>query len=138
VAYEHVLVLFDGTPEAEAGLAAASELAFRERALLTVAAVVELEPPCRGCSIGTSVWNDVMRDAARGDLDRAAKLVDMPARFELLCGEPGTALVDGALALGCDAIMLPARPHRRLGRVRGRDRAPAIRRRAHCPVLQPN
>src|SRR5438270_913632 len=49
-----------GSPEAEAALADASELAPSEHALLTVAAVVELEPPCRGCSIGRSVWNDVM------------------------------------------------------------------------------
>jgi hypothetical protein len=37
----------------------------------------------------------------------------------------------------CDAIMLPAPRRRRLGRPMARDRASALRRRAHCTVLQP-
>jgi nucleotide-binding universal stress UspA family protein len=63
----------------------------------------------------------------------------MPARFEVLCGQHGeVALVDGARALGCDAIMLPSRPRRLLSRAMTRDHAPEIRRRAHCAVLQPD
>jgi nucleotide-binding universal stress UspA family protein len=107
--------------------------------LLTVAAVVELEGRSIGCSIGASTWNEVLKDAAHADLRRAAGLVDMPARFEILCGRHGkAALVDGAEALGCDAIMLPPRPRRRLSRAMTRDHAQAIRRRAHCAVLQPD
>lgn len=139
VAYQHVLVVYDGSPEAADALTAASALAARDRALLTVAAVVELEGPSIGCSIGASTWNEVLRDAAQADLDRAARLVDVPSRFEILAGRPSTAaLLDGARALGCDAIMLPPRPRRALRRAITRDPAPRIRRRAHCVVLRPD
>lgn len=139
VPYDHVLVLYDGSAEAGRALSAASALARREGALLTVAAVVELEQHSIGCSIGASTWNDVLRDAAHQDLQHAAGLLGMPARFEVLCGKRGAAaLLDGAQKLGCDAIMLPPRPRQRLRRVLRRDPAPGIRRRAHCVVLQPD
>ena len=86
MSFGHVLVLYDGSAEAGEALTAASALASRDHALLTVAAVVELEGRSIGCSIGASTWNEVLRDAAHADLQRAAGLVDMPARFEVLCG----------------------------------------------------
>ncbi len=139
MSFGHVLVLYDGSAEAGEALTAASALASRDHALLTVAAVVELEGRSIGCSIGASTWNEVLRDAAHADLQRAAGLVDMPARFEVLCGRRASAaLVDGARELGCDAIVLPPRPRRLLSRALTRNHAPAIRRRAHCIVLQPD
>jgi nucleotide-binding universal stress UspA family protein len=139
MSFAHVLVLYDGSAEAGVALSAAAALASRDRALLTVAAVVELEGGAIGCSIGASTWNEVLRDAAHADLRRAAALLDMPACFEVLCGRrEEAALVDGADLFGCDAIMLPSRPRRLLSRAMTRNRAPAIRRRAHCAVLQPD
>jgi len=76
-------------------------------------------------------------DAARADLDRAARVLGSPAAFAVLYGEPSRAAAEGARELGCDAIMLPAPSRRRLGRLPARDRASALRRRANCPVLQP-
>ena len=134
--YQHLLVVCDGSSEADEALRAASELARRDRARLTVAAVVELERPGRGCQVGASTWNEVMRDAASGDLDRARAVTDAPAEFTVLCGPPGRALVDGVRELGCDAIMLPRR-RGRLGRILTHDEAPLVRRRTNCVVLQP-
>ncbi len=134
--YRHLLVVCDGSAEADEAVRAASDLAARDRATLTVAAVVELEHPGR-CVVGVSTWNAVLREAAEADLARAAGLVDSAARFAVLYGEPGRALARGARELGCDAIMLPAAPRRRLRRIVTRDRASALRRRTNCTVLQP-
>jgi nucleotide-binding universal stress UspA family protein len=73
MAYRHVLVICDGSSEADDAVRAASELARRDRAKLTVAAVVELARPGRDCTVGASTWNEVLRDSARADLDRAAR-----------------------------------------------------------------
>lgn len=135
--YRHLLVLCDGSAEADEAVRAASELALRDRALLTVASVVELERPGRGCQLGSDTWNDVLRDAAWAELERARAVVQSPARFTILAGAPGRALADGVRELGCDAVMLPSRPRRRLNRLLSRHRAAAVRRRITCPVLQP-
>jgi nucleotide-binding universal stress UspA family protein len=107
---------------------------------LTIVVVVELERPSRRVTRwprGTSVWNDVLLDRARAELDRAARLVQSPAELTVLFGPPHRALVDGAKEFDCDAIMLPPRPRRRLARLLSRDHAAAMRRRASCAVLQP-
>jgi nucleotide-binding universal stress UspA family protein len=102
--------------------------------------VVELERPVRWVTRlprGTGVWNDVLLDRARADLERAARLVETPAELTVLFGSPRQALLDGAEEFDCDAIMLPPRPRRRLARLLSRDQAAAIRRRAACEVLRP-
>ncbi len=137
MAYRHLLVICDGSSEADDAVRAASELARRDQAKLTLAAVIELARSGRDCTVGASAWNEVLRDAARADLDRAALALDVPAAFTVLYGDPARAAADGARNLGCDAIMLPAPSRRRLGRLLARDRASALRRRANCPVLQP-
>jgi nucleotide-binding universal stress UspA family protein len=133
--YRHVLVMCDGSSEADEAVRAASEIALADRAQLTVAAVVELERPGRGCGAWSSTWNDVLRDAAAADLARAAKLVDSPAHFTVLSGAQATALAEGARELGCDAIMIPSRT--RLGRILSHRRDSVLRRRTNCAVLQP-
>ena len=137
MAYRHVLVVCDGSPGTDEAVRAASELAVRDRAQLTIAAVVELEKPGRGCAVYASTWNDVLRDAATADLERARRFVDSPAHFTTLYGSPARALVDGARELGCDAIMLPSPPRHRLGRILTRGWGSAVRRAAACAVLQP-
>jgi nucleotide-binding universal stress UspA family protein len=107
---------------------------------LTIVVVVELERPLRWVTRwprGTGVWNDILLDRARADLDRAARLVQSPAEFTVLFGPPHRALPDAAKEFDCDAIMLPPRPRRRLARLLSRDYAVAIRRRVSCAVLQP-
>jgi nucleotide-binding universal stress UspA family protein len=138
--YRHILVAYDGTSEGDEAIVAADLLAQQGRSRLTIVVVVELERPLRWVTRwrrGTSVWNDVLLDRARADLERAARLVEAPANLTVLFGEPRQAIPDGTREFDCDAIMLPPRPRRRLARLISRDQAPAIRRRASCDVLRP-
>jgi len=133
-------VAYNGTSEGDEAIVAADLLAQRDGSRLTIVAVVELERPQRWVTRwprGTGVWNDVLLDRARADLDRAAHLVEVPAELTVLFGPPHRALPEGAKEFDCDAIMLPPRPRRRLARLLSRDRAAAIRRRVSCEVLQP-
>ena len=58
--YRHVLVVCDGSSEGDEAVRAASELALRDHATLTVAAVAELEHPGRCRAVGADAWNDVL------------------------------------------------------------------------------
>lgn len=138
--YRHLLVVYDGTAEGAEAIVAADLLAQQDRSRLTIVVVVELERPLRLVTRwprGTSVWNDVLLDRARADLERAARLVEAPAEVTVLFGPPHQAIPDGANEFGCDAIMLAPRRRRRLARLISRDQAAAIRRRTSCVVLQP-
>lgn len=140
IAYRHLLVVYDGTLEGDEAILAANLLAQRDGSRLTVVVVAELERPLRWVTRwprGTGVWNDVLLDRARADLQRAARLVEAPAELTVLFGPPHRAIPEGANEFGCDAIMLPPRPRRRLARLLSRDRAAAIRRRTSCEILQP-
>jgi nucleotide-binding universal stress UspA family protein len=140
MAYSHLLVAYDGTSEGDEAIAAAGLMAQRDQARLTIVVVVELEKPLRWPTRwprGTSVWNDVLLDRARADLERAEQLVNAPAELTVLFGSPSKALPDGAREFDCDAIMLPSHPQRRLARLLSRKGAAAVRRRASCEVLQP-
>jgi nucleotide-binding universal stress UspA family protein len=138
--YRHLLVAYDGTSEGDEAIVAADLIAQRYQTRLTIVVVVMLEQPTRWATRWprqTSVWNDVLLDRARADLERAASLVEAPAELTVLFGRPHQALSDGAKEFDCDAIMVPPRPRRRLARVLSRDPAAAVRRRASCAVLQP-
>ena len=138
IAYRHVLVAYDGTSEGDEAIVAADLLAQQDRSRLTIVVVVELERTLRWVTRwprGTSVWNDVLLDRARADLERAARLVEAPADLTVLFGPPHRAIPEGAKEFDCDATC--SRPRRRLARLLCRDQAAAIRRRASCEVLQP-
>jgi nucleotide-binding universal stress UspA family protein len=140
VAYRQILVDYDGTSEGDAALLAAGELASRDGARLTIVTVVALERPIRRITrlpMLTGVWNDVLLDRARADLDRADRLLDVPAERTFLFGSRTKALAAGAEEFGCDAIMLQAPPHPRLAALLHLDRARSLRRRAGVPVLRP-
>lgn len=119
---------------------AASELATRDGARLTIVTVVALERPIRRVTrvpMLTSVWNDVLLDRARGDLERADRLLDMPAERTVLFGSQTKALAAGAAEFGCDAIMLPPPRSRRLTQLLHLDRSRRLQRHAAIPVLRP-
>lgn len=140
VAYQHILVAYDGTSEGDAAVLAASKLASRDGARLTVVTVVSLERPVRRVTrlpMLASVWNDVLLDRARADLERAGGLLDMPAERTVLFGSQTKALAAGAEEFGCDAIMLPGRRSRRLAQRLHLDRPGRLQRRAAVPVLHP-
>jgi nucleotide-binding universal stress UspA family protein len=135
VAYSHVLVMCDGSAGSDVAVRSASQFAARDHAQLTVVAVAQTER-LDTCIVGTDVWNDVLREAAEADLERARAVVDSPARFVVLCGDPAGALAAAASAFGCDAIVL-ARSRRSIGRLGERRLVAAVRRRTDCSVIQP-
>lgn len=140
VGYQHILVAYDGTSDGDAALLAASKLARRDGGRLTIVTVVALERPLRRVTrlpMLTSVWNDVLLDRARADLERAGHLLDMPAERTVLFGSQTKALAAGVEEFGCDAIMLPARRSRRLAKLLHLDRSGRLQRRAAVPVLHP-
>jgi nucleotide-binding universal stress UspA family protein len=133
-------VAYDGTSEGDEAVLAAGLLAERDQARLTIAVVVELERPGRWITRwnrGTGVWNDVLLDRARADLQQAAHLASVPAELTVLFGSSDRALPEAADEYDCDAIMLPPRPWGRLKRLLKRDHVGAIRRRAPCEVIKP-
>jgi nucleotide-binding universal stress UspA family protein len=139
--YRHLLLAYDGTSEGDQAILAANLMARRDGTRVTVVVVVVLEQPVRWVTRwprGTRVWNDVLLDQARADLERAAALLETPAELTVLFGPSSRALPAGAKEFDCDAIMLPPRPRQRLARLFSRDRAAAVRRRASCDVLQPD
>jgi nucleotide-binding universal stress UspA family protein len=138
--YQHILVAYDGTSEGDAAVLAASKLARRDGARLTVVTVVSLERPVRRVTrlpMLTGVWNDVLLDRARADLERADGLLDMPAERTVLFGSQTKALAAGVEEFGCDAIMLPARRPGRLAQRLHLDHSRRLQRRATVPVLHP-
>lgn len=140
IPYQHLLVAYDGTSEGNEAVVAAGLMAERDRARLTIVVVVELERPQRWVMRwprGTGVWNDVLLDRARADLQQAARLASVPAELSVLLGRSDRALPDAADEFDCDAIMLPPRPRGRLRRLLRRDHVGAIRRRASCEVIRP-
>jgi nucleotide-binding universal stress UspA family protein len=140
IVHRHLLVAYDGTSEGEEAVVAAGLLAERDQARLTIAAVVELERPSRLAtrwSRGTGVWNDVLLDRARADLEHAARLASVPAELTVLIGTPARALSEAVNELGCDAIVLAPRPRSRVKRLLRRDHLAAIRRRVSCEVVRP-
>ena len=140
MAYQHILVAYDGTTEGDAALLEASELVTRDRARLTIVTVVALERPIRRATrlpMLTSVWNDVLLDRARADLERTERLLDVPAERTVLFGSQTKALAAGAEEFGCDAIMLPASRSQRLAKLLHLDRSSRLQRRASVPVLRP-
>src|ERR1700727_1854418 len=99
MAYRHLLVAYDGTSAGEEALLGADHMAHRDGARLTIVVVVMLEQPLRWVTRwprGTRVWNDVLLDRARADLERAKELVEAPADFTVLFGSPPQALPEGA------------------------------------------
>lgn len=138
--YEHILVAYDGTTAGDAALLAAGKLAARHGARLTIVTVVALERPIRRVTrlpMLTGVWNDVLLDRARADLERADRLLDVPAERTVLFGSQTKALAAGAKEFGCDAIMLAAPRSERLARLLHLDLSRRVQRRAALPVLHP-
>jgi nucleotide-binding universal stress UspA family protein len=140
VAYQHILVEYDGTSDGDAAVLAAGNLALRDGARLTIVTVVVLEQTMRRLTrlpMLTSVWNDVLLDRARADLDRADRLLDAPAQCTVLFGPRTRALAAGAAEFGCDAIMLAAPNSRRHVRLLYGRRSRRLSHLAGVPVLRP-
>jgi nucleotide-binding universal stress UspA family protein len=108
----HVLCHVDGTPESDAALLAAIELAQSERARLTIATCAPVQR--RGCNCGfpVSKWNEIVRESAASDLERAAELVARiggEATMMVVEGCGARELAAAAADRGCDVIVVAAR-----------------------------
>jgi nucleotide-binding universal stress UspA family protein len=138
--YRHLLVAYERSPEGDEAVVAADFLAQRDQARLTIVVIVELERRMllvTRVPRGTGVWNDVVLDEARADLQCAARLAETPVDLTVLFGPACRALPDAADEFKCDAIMLPPRRRGRLRRLVSRNQTAVMRRRASCEVLQP-
>jgi len=111
MAYSRVLVVYEQTSAGDRALLAADLIAERDGSQVTVVSVVQLEQVPRWrtrWSRGTGIWNDVLIECARTDLERAEQLLDCEARFEVLVGSERKAVAGAAQERGCDLIIVPA------------------------------
>jgi nucleotide-binding universal stress UspA family protein len=118
-----ILVAFDGSDGAWAALHRAIDIAHREHALLTIAAVVPEPSPWIGMGLVTVPYS---RDALRRDAQRAMEQALAAARDEvpatvsvttrLLSGRPGRELARLIERGDFDLVVTGARPPRRLRR----------------------
>jgi nucleotide-binding universal stress UspA family protein len=118
-----ILVAFDGSDGAWAALHRAIDIAQRERALLTIAAVVPEPSPWVGMGLVSLPYS---RETLRRDAERAMEQVLAAARDEvpatvsvttrLLSGRPATALGRLVEDVGFDLVVTGPRPAARLRR----------------------
>jgi nucleotide-binding universal stress UspA family protein len=118
-----ILVAFDGSDGAWAALRRGIEIAVRERALLTIAAVVPEPSPWVGLGLVTVPYT---REGLRRDAQRAMEQLLAAARDEvpatvsvttrLLSGRPSRALGRLIAAGDYDLVVTGPRPLRRLRR----------------------
>jgi nucleotide-binding universal stress UspA family protein len=116
-----ILVAFDGSPGAWAALEQGIGIAVRERALLTIAAVVPEPSPWIGIGMLSVPYT---RETLRRDAQRAMEQTLAAARDEvpaavsvttrLLRGRPGRALGDLVVSGGYDLVVTGPRPAGRL------------------------
>jgi nucleotide-binding universal stress UspA family protein len=135
-----ILVAFDGSGGAWAALRRAIDIAQRERALLTIAAVVPEPSPWIGMGLVSLPYS---RDALRRDAERAMEQVLAAARDEvpatvsvttrLLSGRPGRALGNLIEHGDFDLVVTGPRPARRW--LHGRSVTRAVLARSPASVL---
>jgi nucleotide-binding universal stress UspA family protein len=139
---QRVLVAFDGSAGAWAALAQGVEVAVSNRALLTIAAVVE-EPSCF-VGLGPAAA-PVTRESLRRDIEAAMRRCLAAARDEvpatvsvttqLLHGKPARALAACAVAGRYDLVVTGPRPACRWSRLFGRSVTHALLSRCDASVL---
>jgi nucleotide-binding universal stress UspA family protein len=139
---QRVLVAFDGSAGAWAALAQGIEVAVANRALLTIAAVVE-EPSCF-VGLGPAAA-PVTRESLRRDIEAAMRRCLAAARDEvpatvsvttqLLHGKPARALAACAVAGRYDLVVTGPRPACRWSRLLRRSVTHALLSRCDASVL---
>jgi nucleotide-binding universal stress UspA family protein len=137
----HILVVCEDTADGDHALFAAAGVAHQMGALLTVAAVANVNPRRRlRCCGGTAamIIERTEREDAATRLRRAGVLLfDQPdVQFVTAYGTRTTALIETAATYDCDLIVVPTGHPRRPRWLPPHDDARALRRRATVPVLQ--
>jgi nucleotide-binding universal stress UspA family protein len=117
VRYRHVLVAFDGSPDAQLALEHAIALAQSFRARLALVAVVPPPPPFAWQAPGGLIQ---VHEAQQADLSRqlrgAADSIppDLPVTHRLLDGDPGREILRAAREGDHDLIVLGSRGRGRM------------------------
>jgi nucleotide-binding universal stress UspA family protein len=110
--YRHVMVAYDGSPEAELALAHAVSLAQNQRARLALVAVV---PPVSGLAWNAPGGVRKLHDDQQTDLERLLRAAadrvpdDLPVTTRLLDGDPPRELLRAASEGDHDLIVMGSR-----------------------------
>lgn len=132
---ERVLVVLAPGEDEDSALAHARQIVEESGAELTVAALAPQDTGRAGCVVGTTAYNQAVRDDAAGEIEHAQQLLgalDPPARFKLLVGGRDPDLPTWAAEQAFDLILLCAR--RRLVGARTRRLARGLRRATQADV----
>jgi hypothetical protein len=132
----HTLAVYGSSRRGDAALRKISRVARGRGDRLTIVSVAYQEAGiARRCGLHSSVWNEICRELAQDDLEKAFAAVDRDEGVELAVvihtgRHPADALVDQARARGADEIIL-VDPHASgLGALERR----RLRRRSPVPV----
>jgi malonyl CoA-acyl carrier protein transacylase len=134
----HTLAVYGATARGDAKLRELARLAWARGARLTVVAVVHQESGMiRCCGLQSTLWNEICRELARDDLEKAFAAVDRDERVELdvvisAGRHAADALAGEALARGADEIVLVDPRASGLGLLERR----RLRRRSAVPVTE--
>jgi hypothetical protein len=132
----HTLAVYGPTSRGDAALRELAQLAWARGARLTVVSVAHQEAGmARCCGVQSSLWNEICRELAEDDLERAFVAVDRDERVDLdvvisAGRHAADALVDEARARGADEIVLVDPRASGLGMLERR----RLRRRSLVPV----
>lgn len=108
----HVLVLFEPGRSGTAALDLARGLAERDRASVTVLAVVPEAPSGSRCGNSATEYNSIVRDTVARELDQAREhLAEIGGHvaFKLLAEGTDPPLPDWVRGAGVDVVLLPSR-----------------------------
>jgi nucleotide-binding universal stress UspA family protein len=117
-----VLVAYDASPQGDAALSYALEIALAAGATLTVTCVAPQERTdvgCAHCRASARAWNERLRLLAHERLARAANAIgDSPAvHYLAACGPERHVLAQAARQREADIVVLPWRRAERLRRL---------------------
>ena len=109
---KRILVLYEPGRAGDAAVELGAQLAREEREEFTVVRVAPQAPSGSRCGGSAREFNEIVREDAARDLDRARELVwavGARAEFELLADGSDPSLAAFAAAGGYELILLPAR-----------------------------
>lgn len=111
-----ILVWFEDTKPGYSALIEAGALARDRHARLTVLTVATHERVigCGRCLQGTVLWNQEMKKMAQEDLELALHLLDRErdADYRLVVGDPADAIIETAIDVSADTVVIPRLPNR--------------------------
>jgi nucleotide-binding universal stress UspA family protein len=141
MAVGHILCCYRPGARADRALRAASQLALRERAELTIAVVREARGAARACcGMTAGYWDQLLDEADQDDARQAQEIAGsgrVPTRVVILRGPRAPELIsDYARDEHCDVIAVPARSLLAGGDALPRRTVRRIRKSAPCEVIE--